>query len=370
MNDWRLEDAFAPVPDVVQEHIDKAIMEVHNMNQKHRKPMLAVIVAVAAVLVLAGTAVAAGIRWGALDFFTAGVFHGETLPEAQAMLQTDIRQEGGVTDWAVFTVREALCDGRYAWLVFDVTPTDEETLLVSNGMSPQAAANNYASELPGDMTVAQWAEANGYTRIMEVTITQQKSQSGNRYEPARSSWHTEKNGALTFMYRMRCASEDDAGQGFTCTVMPRWTAGYDSFVPQTAQLTVALEYVSATLWTASWKGEMPIPDSEIVVEEVTLTGTAVGVYSEIIFSMPEPEERLMTWLYPVDEQGKRLSESAGDVFGLKDGQSFTSGGTERLGNGRYRSYGSYAAMAEAPETIGISGMFEFDRLNAIKLPLE
>lgn len=351
MNGWPLEKAFAPVPAIVREHIDEALTEVKSMNQKHTKPMMVLALTAMIVLALAGTAVAAGIRWGALDFFSAGVFDGEVLPEAGDALQTDIRQEGGMTDWAVFTLREALCDGYFTWLVFDVTPTAEETLLVT-GMSVNAAANIYSPELPEHMALAQWAEENGYAHIVAVTVEQQKPARDKRFGQPRISWHREADGALSIMYQVPYDPEARE-QTFTCSAMMGWEKDGSVRMPRSADLAVTLASGNEPLWTVEWQGEVMIPDSDIVVEEIRLVETVVGLYSEIICSAANLEGEL-PWLYLVNEQGRMLELSVGFTFNAQEGQSVSTGGTEKRDDGRYWSHGSYAAMAKPPEVVSVA----------------
>lgn len=370
MNERHLEEAFAPVPQVVLDHMDEALKEVHRMNQTYRKPVMAVVLALAAVLALAGTALAAGIRWGALDFFAAVEYAGDALPEARNALRTSIPQEGGETDWATFTLREALSDGRYAWLVFDVEPTDKDTLLVAGGLSPNLPASSYAPELPEDQSLAQWVEASDdYTRIMAVTIDQEKSVYTADIQTF--SWHGGANGVLSVMLRIADMPEKSVEQRFICTVMPWWTSADELRAPQKTTLTADLDLVDEPLWTASWTGQVTIPDSHITVEEISLVGTAIGMYCEITYAAPEASFPFYPWLYPVDDQGKRLPWAAGNTFVQINGVMQPDNRIRKLEDGRYQSYGSHAPLPEMPESLRISGVTNVDqRLEDVEIPLK
>ena len=371
MNERHLEDAFVPMPPVVLDHIDEAFKEVHTMNQKYRKPAMAVVLTIVAVLALAGTAVAAGIRWGALDFISAVDIAEEALPEARDALRTSIPQEGGVTDWAVFSLRESLSDGQYTWLVFDVTPTDKDTLLVTGGLSPNLPASSYSPELPEDVTLAQWVEISGdYARIMAVTIKPEQEEYVYTADD-KTSWHSEADGAVSIMLRLADEPEEDGTHAFVCNVMPWWSNETDVRAPQKVTLTAHIEHGGEPLWTAKWTGQMPIPDSGIVVEEVELAGTVVGMYCQITYSAPNASNHLYPWLYPVDEQGHRLEWAAGNTFVRFDGVIQSTNHIKMLEDGQYQSYGSFAPLSEMPESLWISGVMNGDHwLEDVEIPLQ
>lgn len=346
MNDWRLEDAFAPVPDVVQEHIDKAIMEVHNMNQKHRKPMLAVALIVVLALALGSTAVATSTQWGIFDFFSWGSNKGQALPEASDALRTDVTQQGGKMEAATFTLRETLCDGRYAWLAFDVIPSDAHTLLLTWDDSIYAPANDYSPELPKDMTLQKWAQENGYYRIMRVDMYAQEREPWQN-----ASWHRQADGSYTVLMMKEFASAEGSDLAFTCVLYPIWDITSSKQTrEQRATVTVTLEPSIDPLWTEEWTGETAIPDTDIVIERVTLTGTAIATYVEIVYTASE-----IHWLYPRDENDKRMLYSLGIVSNTKTGIMTTSH-MYQLDKGRYVSAGLYTALPEPLESLRIGGM--------------
>lgn len=344
MNDWHLEEAFAPTPQVVLSHMDEALEEVRAMKQTHRKPVLAIALVAALILALGGTAAATGASWGLFDFFSRGNFKGQPLPEASVALRTDSFQQGGITDGAAVTLRESLCDGRYAWMVFDVIPSDAQTLLILTEDRPRAAASEFSPELPRDMTLLEWAEEKGYRRIMNISMATEDLMQ-------EVTWHREADGSYTVLAMAECAATETAILNLTCSLHPVWDISTDGqTIDRQIPIQVTLQPSVDPLWTAEWTGQASIPDTDIVIERVSLTCTVIATYVEITYTASE-----MHWLYPRDETGQRMLYSPGILSKTKEG-IMTTGHMTRLGNGHFKSSGLYSPMPEPPETLLIGGM--------------
>ena len=344
MSDWHLEDAFAPVPAVVRDHIDAALTEVHGTTRKHRKPVLALILAAALMLALAGGAVAAGAQWNLFDFFARKYNAGEALPQAFDLVQTDVPQTGGDTPDATFTVVEALCDGRNAYLMCDVRPTREDTLLVYSQRLATSAASLFDPQLPEDMTMAEWAGANGYTRIVNIKVTHDNKQRDG------FTWDTTDvqrlpDGTYRIMLQGRFTWPTASDIILTCGTTTRWKQDGTPTEYERATLTATLEPGPKALWYLEWSGKAPIPDTDVVVEKITLTGTALGIYSQVTFQKQSGGNYLWR-VYFVDEDGKSLKWNAGTGSIV--------GSLSKIGGYRYRYTASYAPMPEPPKVVRIS----------------
>lgn len=363
MNERHLEEAFAPVPAMVLDHIDEALTEVHVMDRKHRKPATALVFAIALMLALAGTAVATGIRWGMFDFLALGDNIGEALPEAREAIQTTVEQQGGELDDAVFTVREALYDNKTLWLMIDVVPTEADTLILSLNARPSLPASRLAPELPEDVALEQWAEENGYARM---TLVDLECDSG--WSPFERTSYWQEDGTVTIMLAGSYERENDGIVVLNCSAM-QWRR--DNGRWRSTELTVTIGPGNEPLWTVEWTGEAAFPGTEIVVESVTLTGTVVGMYVEICCTCPETEEWYEhPWLYPVDEQGKRQLWGAGSGISSTASGYQTVSSDKRLEENRWLLCSSYAALAEPPETLRLGGMLGHERLSAIEISLK
>ena len=344
MNDRNLEDAFAPIPDVVLNRIDGALEEVRAMNQKHRRPTMMIVLVALLILAVGGSAAATSSQWGLFDFFTQGNNKGQTLPEASGFLRTDGSLQGGKADAATIVLRESLCDGRYAWMVFDITPSDEHTLFILTEDRINATASEFSPELPSDMTLADWAKENGYYRIMRVFMTTEDWQQ-------EVAWHRETDGSYTVLAMAECAIKGNAVLNLTCSLYPVWDISTNKqTIDQQIPIQVTLEPSIDPLWTAEWTGQASIPDTDIVLEQVTLTSTVIATYIEITYTASE-----MHWLYPQDETGKRMLYSPGILSKTREGIMTTSH-MYQVSKGRYRCTGLYTPMPESPEELLIGGV--------------
>lgn len=377
MNEWHLEDAFAPVPDVVLDHIDQAITEVNEMERKYRRPTMTLVLAVVLALCVAGGAVAAGIHWSMSDFLTQGIRIGDILPEVRSAIQTDIPQQGGRLEGVTFTAREALCDGKYAWLLFDVTPEEKDTLLLAQGMSSNVPASKLSPELPEEKTIAQWAADSGYARITMIRLEQEQD-AQDAFYVERLSWHWQPDGTVSVIVMGPYTRRETGELRLMCQAMPWWSDGAEQQPSQKELITVTVE-PGEPMWTAEWSGSEVIPDSDVTIERIELVGTITGMYAEITFIDTHEHHqgvRSGEWLRLVDEQGRELLRGAGT--GLSDIRSEQGVETHAvklpLGENRFLQAVTYAALTEPPETLRISAYrtegTEMLRFGVVEIPME
>lgn len=366
MNDLHLEDAFAPVPQVVRDHLDDALTEVRQMNRKHRKPM-ALAVAIALALVMTGGAVAAGLNWSALDFLSQEDDSGLALPEASDLVQTDIPQSGGVMEEAIFTVEEAMCDGYDAYVVFSVKPAHEHTLLVTGQNFSSAPASRFIPELPDDVSMAEWAEANGYARVESIRLTHDDLSQGDGFDWEEESVRRQEDGTYRIMLKGKYQSKDTRQVTFNCHTVTRWTKDGSQSVRAETELTATLAPAPEPLWVREWEGEVEIPGAGITIEKIVLTGTPLAMHTEITHR--GEGSRFLHRMHLVDDEGNRLKGSAGNGIGsqTKGPQYFSYGDryeidfsfdpSTRTVFSRILDYYRYEAMPEPPTHISI--MTEF-----------
>ena len=367
MNDGRLEDAFAPMPDVVREHIDKALTEVKIMNQRHRKPWVAVALVFALMLALAGGAVAAGFEWRSLDFLSRGYNAGQALPEVRELVQTEITQTGGVTAEAVFTAQEAICDGRNAFIMFEVRPVQEDTLLVLGQRLASAPASRFDPELPEDVSMAEWAEENGYARILAIRMTHDDNQKDG-FDWGQTSVHRQEDGSYQIMlqgtYRWLTAQE----MSFQCHTVTRWTKESGKPRRETVNLTATIQPGPEPLWQFEWEGQVAIPDADCVVEKIAMTGTAIATYTEITYKGQAPLGTGMVYL--VDEDGQSLKWSAGTGVSWETEHFQKVGVADPISMGKVRCSASYEPMESPPEVLRVSITTKGDGTKMAVIPFE
>ncbi|MCH5287867.1 MAG: DUF4179 domain-containing protein [Christensenellaceae bacterium] len=281
----------------------RVILQARQKEEPKMKKKLSIGFAIVLALVLMSvTAVAAAGLWGVLDFMNQ---YGKTVLDGAAdTVQTDIPQQGGQTAWANFTLREAVCDGWVAYLIFDVTPANEQTLLVFEDVMPDDSVRYLSSEYPEDMTIAQLAEEKGYTSIVRVNISEAPTET-----------------------RLQCLSKDEkmTETGMTLIVSGPYQGGETSDVAlrciaapfegetDAAILTATLP-VNAPLWTTASSGPVDYPQAGVRIDSVTLTGTVMGVYAEAMFTVTDQaiydSYEGGFWLDFADEAGGELPMGA------------------------------------------------------------
>lgn len=332
-----------------------------------RKLSIGLVIAIALVL-MSMTALAAAGLWGVIDF--AGLYGARVLDGVAGTLQTNIPQQGGQTSLANFTLREAVCDGQVAYLVFDIVPVDDHTLLVFD-LSPTDDVGFLGSEYPEGMTIAEYAESKGYTRVVAVDIHEQQREGYADFTVDSFSEHMTDSG-VTLGVEAQGEFSEGMEMAFTCsaiipagkadeeaqTAAPVQTVGPDggvhfegivlSYTPpiysENATLTATL-HVDAPLWTASSSEPVDYPEAGIRIDSVKLTGTVMCVYAEVDFTVTD---RAVYdggeggfWLELIDDAGEQLHTGAYGTGGIWE--------PDEEGRGRYRK--DLQAMDEAPSEV-------------------
>ena len=142
--------------------------------QKERLPMkrthlrVGVLVAVAVLLLSTIGVAAASLRYGVFDFLRGADGSPAALPEASALVQTEVpqtavTQAGAPAAETAFSLREAVYDGGAVHMVVEARPASEEVLLIG----PDCLLTDPVSDLgvSGEESIAEYAAANGKTEI-------------------------------------------------------------------------------------------------------------------------------------------------------------------------------------------------------------
>ena len=364
MNERHLEEAFAPMPQVVLDHIEEALEEVQAMNQKHRKPPMALVLAIVLALAMAGGAVAAGISWNALDFLSRGWETGQALPEVQELVQTNIPQSGGVMEEAIYTVEEAMCDGYDAYVVFNVKPVHEDTLLVFGQSLSSAPASRFIPELPDDVSIAEWAEENGYTRIEAIRLIHDDVSLDDGFDWQETSVRRQEDGTFRIMLKGKYQATEAQEVTFSCLTVTRWAKDGSKTVRAKEPLTATLAPAPEPLWTREWEGEVEIPGAGITIEKIVLTGTPIAMHAEITHS--GDGSRYLVMMYLLDDEGNHRKWSAGTGIGWETEKHQSLGDRYDVDTDfdyysdpdrifiRLIDYYSYEAQAEPPTMLTIT----------------
>lgn len=318
------------------------------------KKKLSIGFAVALALVLMSvTAMAAAGLWGVIDF--ANLYGTKLLDSAADTVQTDIPQQGGQTTWANFTLRELVCDGQAAYMVFDVTPADEHTLLVFADVTPDSEAQMLSNDYPADMTVAEWAASKGYTNIVQVSI-------GNTdaffVDLGIDERMTESG--MTLHARGQYQGSAEAQAEFQCVAV----RCDEEYTVDRTTLTATI-HVDEPLWTATSTEPVEYPEAGVRIDSVTLTGTVMSVYTEIGFTVTDQaiydSYEGGFWFELIDENGDRLPSGAMGTGGMSDPDA----------EGHGLQHEDLQAMNEAPSEVIIRAYSAWtkERCEPVTVPL-
>ena len=337
-----------------------------------RKLSVGLVIALALAL-MSVSALAAGL-WGIVDFYI--VRYGTTPLDGMASaLQTGIAQQGGQTSLANFTLREAICDGQAAYLVFDATPVDDHTLLVCEPVTPGDSAGFLGSEFPENMTVAEYAASKGYTQVVQVSVDELQQEGYAAYTAISFDDHVTESG-VTLTITATGQFSGNIDMAFTCsTIIPADSdAGMTPAAPadpaeqvnsmggvsfgavlfytppsyeETATLTASLR-VDEPLWVVSSSGPIDYPEAGVRVDSLTLTGTVMGIYADATLTVTDQA------IYDSYETGFQLElvDEAGELLpsGMLHSSSL-SFPDEVTGQIRYAD--CRQAAEQAPASIGI-----------------
>lgn len=295
---------------------------------------------VLALLLMSVTALAAAGLWGVIDF--TGLYGTKLLDGAADTVQTGIPQQGGKGEYASFTLREAICDGQAAYMVFDVTPADEHTLLIADYFDPDDTAVNLDKSYPEDMTIAEYAESKGYTRIIRVGVNEQYDENDPTDFTVFSNEYRMNENGLTLSALAEGSFSETAEMAINLWVVDATAEQLLELVPLTATV-----HVDAPLWTISGYEPVDYPEAGIRIDSVVLTGTVMGVYSDITLTVTDQaiydSYDLGFWLEILNEQGEQMPSGAVAQASM--------GNPDEAGQLHYID--CLQAMTEAPTTIGI-----------------
>lgn len=283
--------------------------------------------AVALCVLLAGLALAAGQRWGLLDFFDKSEIE-HMAPEALDLIEPPTDQVQRKEDQAIgsITVREILFDGMTAKIVVNLKPNREKVLFGApdtNGDQPLSDLGKRFSDETVDweedesadwggddsMTIGEYAEQQGITTIYAV----------NWYFPD----------SPLDIHSIGNQMEDDDSMTYILT------ATAEEAFPETSTVTLRCrlhdyakdemidEHISFTLNNSSADKVRVVKSGEPVVYEacgmridsVTLTGSAMGVKAVILFAIVDQEKYAAIGecaFTVVDKEGNKLPMDLGD----------------------------------------------------------
>ena len=265
-----------------------------------------------AIFLMTATAFALANPWGIMDFLTNRRSSVTVLPEAQEIVQKDVPQQGGKADCATFAVREAVFDGKDVFIAVEAKPAAEKYLLLGPDSYPQYPVSDLGPLFEGKTgNIADYARQNGKELIHTYA-----SIDGN----CSIDFVLEEDGTLVYLINGRYEAEGDVTLTVNCGVAPFITKDGKQIVDhenlQRTPLTVKL-HNTGTKGAITSTASAEFAGCGVRVDRITLTGSEMGMYATIEYTVTDAETFAKTedglWFEFVDESGEPLPSGAGTV---------------------------------------------------------
>lgn len=318
-------------------------------NKNIKKFSLSIAFALVACLLLATVAFAAASQMGMFDF-VRGWGQSEVLPEAEQLVLTEF--EGATTqqEMATFSIRDAIFDGRNVFLTVEVKPTDKKTLFLGLDAYPGAPAHELVGEeRGGDMTVEEYAIANGMTKTYtaSIRVDMEDKDGGAGYEI-----FLEEDGTLVFIINCMYMGDntDKVDIDLTCSTVPYESDGTNMDERESSVLEVTLYNKGIEMGTdeISWQSNVPTLYTEcgLQIQRVTFNSTPLGHQYKIVYAIVDEALYVsvdgdLSFEF-IDSDGNWLPDGTG-----RSGQDVVEGADVPT----YELYGSLAPTMTLPDTL-------------------
>ena len=311
-----LKNAFGRAGDGFRDSVYRTLAGLQTSEERIpvKKTRLKLTVAVAvAVMMITATAFALTNAWGILDFLTNRRSNVEVLPDAAGIVQKDVPQEGGQSELAAFTVREAVFDGKDVFIAVEVRPAGEQYLLLGTDSYPADPVGNMGPLFSGKTgTIADYARENNKELVHTFA--------GIDGLNCSIDFVLEEDGTLVYLLNSSYEAEGKAELIVSCGVAPFVSKDGKTVVDheniQRTPLTVTLEN-TGTKDTVTSTAPADFSDCGVRVDRITLTGSAMGIYAKIEYTVTDAEKYAQTGdglcFEFLDENGERLPSGAGTV---------------------------------------------------------
>jgi hypothetical protein len=324
--------------------------------KKSRKPAKITFYRIAAVIAIfctlsVGTALALTNTWGILDFLSGRQTDVKVLPEASAIVQKEVPQVGTQTDFASFTVREAVYDGQNLYIVLDVKPSLPEYLLLGPDAYPSDHIANMGPIFSGKTgTIADYARENRKVMMQTSVVISGANCSIDHL--------LEEDGTLVYMISGRFTGDSGATDvELGCVAAPfiiengKYVRDMNSRKDTTLSATLKNTGTQETVTSIE---PAVFGDSGVRVDKITLKSSAMSTYAEIEFTVIDAEKYAKTegglWFEFLDRYGERIPNGAA-----------SGGGIESIDATHYIEKISLQAMEKLPSEVILRGYNCWDK---------
>lgn len=331
-----------------------------------KKLRIGLVFAVLLSLLLAAAALAAAVRWGVLDFVTGRGSGTKVLPEATELVQdaAAIPQTGGHLKGASFSVRQAVYDGSQVYMVVEVVPEDDDTLLIDDWNTPSDPASYIdPGRVDDGKTISQFAKERGKARILATSVSPAGDWPGDGGGYGSSS-RMEEDGTLAFMIEGDCKPGQEAAFTLRCSIAPfeqgadgGWET--DDGAGEEGELHFTLRASKSFIGSARSTEPVEYPLVGVRVDSLTMTATPMAVYYRIEYAVVDAEKLAsmdgLTFAF-LDENGVALPSGAGAPGGFEpvEGMDYIEGEDRTAGWKEIARSGSLSAMEAMPEAVALA----------------
>jgi hypothetical protein len=309
-------------------------------------------VAVIAIVCIlsAGTALAFTNTWGILDFLSGRRTDVKVLPEASAIVQKEVSQEGNKTDIAAFTSREAVYDGQSVYIVLDVKPSSPDYLLLGPDAYPSDHIANMGPIFSGETgTIADYARENHKVMFQTSVVISGANCS--------IDYLLEEDGTLVYMLDGRYEGDSTVPDvEFKCVAVPfviengKYTRDMDSRKDTTLSVTLKNTGTQETVTSIE---PAVYGDCGVRVDKITLKSSAMSTYAEVEFTVVDKEKYAETdgiLLEFLDRYGECIPNGAASGAGI-----------EAIDDTHYIEKISLQAMEKLPSEVILRGYSYLDK---------
>lgn len=349
-----LANAFSQADDGFVDNVYNTLSNLQK--KKSRKPTKITyyrIVAGIAIFCLlsTGTVLALTNTWGILDFLSDRRNNVKVLPEASAIVQKGVPQEGTQTDFAAFKVREAVYDGQSIYIVLDVKPSLSKYLLLGPDAYPSDHIANMGPMFSGETgTIADYARENNKVMLLTSVVISGANCS--------IDYLLEEDGALVYMISGRFTGDSggtDVELGCVATPVIIENGKYMRDMENRKDTTILATLKNTGTQEAVTSIEPEVfSGSGVRVDKITLMSSAISTYAEIEFTVIDAEKYAETegglWFEFLDSYGERIPNGAS-----------AGGGIESIDETRYIEKISLQAMEKLPSEVILRGYNCWDK---------
>ncbi len=332
-------DAFGTAPDSFKARIASTLETIEEEKTMKRISLRVALCAAAVLLLLAGVVYAAANDWKLFDFYKQR-YGMELSGEAQtALKQSEVNQTVEVGD-LVFTVREAIADGRYLYITGTARHKTPDTAYLMDMMTGPAdwmvVNGDYSPENKRSYKTAAIEDGRRlYSVEMNATAI------GHEDVGGMGDAVMAADGSVSIMMGSEIATDDETLQVSIRCFSTEWVRDGDTFAPgERSEKTVDLTVPVTQGDKRTIEVDKMMPGTAAQIDRIELSLTPLACYYAIHYTIVENEDKLLTahsrhvlWMEFADMTGAILpiGASLGGTIESDDDAHYVASGSVTLG---------------------------------------